>query len=170
MKKSFQKIGNIIKTFDEEDSSQERAGSGRKRQHHTALNNDTPKLGSKVLSMLRGGPKQTNIPQSITITPTSSEDPEIPMSAEEPMTTKEYELMQCWQMARARCRESASAPVTPVCSPYISNKHTTGSNHEQNASKTVSIVDSILSDRTTQADNRREEFEDGPGHRTDYLF
>lgn len=159
MKKSFQKIGDIIKTFDDEDSSQDRAR--RKRQHHNASNNETPKLGSKVLSMLRGGTKQTNIPQSIIITPTPSEDPEISMNTEESMTTEEYELMQRWQMARARCRESASAPVTPAASPYSSNisRPATISNHERQESET-----------TTHADNRRMEFEDGPGPRTDYSF
>jgi hypothetical protein len=160
IKESMKKISSIIKLSDDEESEKDRGGHKQQQRH-----ND--KLGSKVLSMLRGHHKgNPSIPQSITITPTASEDPEMNM------TSDDLELVHRWQRARerARNRENQNSPktnqktITPNASP-----RTDRSAHKRNES-ILSIANSLISEKTAYADNRKESPSEGPGHRVEYSF
>ncbi|KAL3790406.1 hypothetical protein HJC23_013578 [Cyclotella cryptica] len=179
-----QTFGNIIckSSDDDESDGGERGGSGRKRPPLSGGNSDTPNnkvFGSKVLSLLRGHHSRlltssSDIPpQIITVTPTTSDDPEMPM------TNEEMALMQRWQMARARCKSDGhgSLPTSPSCgegvvSPSGSDVMDSSSKQRGEGVDVLSIGASSFSDRTAHVDNRLRQFlERGDGDaRTDSSF
>lgn len=151
IKESMKKIGSIIKLSDDEESEKDR---GVRQQYRNTNDN----IGSKVLSMLRGHHKGNAIPQSITITPTASEDPDINM------TNDDMELVQRWQKARSRCREGQSSPGTNRNASPLAEKST----HKRNESGVLSIANSMISERTAHVDNRQTP--ERPAYRTDSSF
>ncbi|KAL7485258.1 hypothetical protein ACHAW6_010858 [Cyclotella cf. meneghiniana] len=179
--KARQTFGHIIsKSSEDEESADggERGGSGRKRHPHgSGANSDTPNnnnnsnkvFGSKVLSMLRGHHRTNTAgtdfpPQIITVTPTASEDPDMPM------TNEELVLMQRWQMARAKCRsDTRGSSASPshrggIVSPCESDARVRSDPVQASAdlrgggSDVLSIGASSLSDRTAHADNRLRQY------------
>jgi hypothetical protein len=159
IKGSMKKIGSIIKLSDDEESEKDRGGR-KQQQRHTS-----DKLGSKVLSMLRGHHKgNPSIPQSIIITPSASEDPEMNM------TSDDLELVHRWQRARARTRENQSSPKTNhrIITPNA-NSHTDRSAHKRNESL-LSITNSMVSEKTAHVNNRKEPPSEGPGHWAECSF
>lgn len=156
IKESMKKIGSIIKVSDDEESESD---GGRKRRHRNTGND---KLGSKVFAMLRGKTNVSTIPQCITITPSSSEDPEL--------TNNDLELMHRWQEARARLRsEGQASPPRHKRDASVARPHIDKS-HKRDDSRTFSIAESFVSERTAHVDNRMQSYLDGVGHGADYSF